>query len=168
MSPNDATPVDAAPAIDDAPSMSARLQLDAFLPYQLSVTSNAVSRAIASTYAARFGLKIPEWRVLAVLAEAAALSPRDLGARTEMDKMTVSRAAAGLAGRGLVARAADAGDRRSHRLELTPAGRALHAEVAPLALALEAQLLDGLGAGELAALRASLAKLKAAVLDVKP
>ena len=139
-----------------------RLRLDLFLPYQLSVTSNAVSRAVASAYQARFGLKIAEWRVLAVLAEADGLTPGELGQRTEMDKMTVSRATAALGERGLVRREGRGDDRRSHRLALTPAGTALHAEVAPLALAMEAQLLDGMGVAELAALRATLARLKTA------
>ena len=111
---------------------------------------------------ARPGLKIAEWRVLAVLAEADGLTPGELGQRTEMDKMTVSRATAALGERGLVRREGRGDDRRSHRLALTPAGTALHAEVAPLALAMEAQLLDGMGVAELAALRATLARLKTA------
>lgn len=44
--------------------------LDDFLPYQLSTASNAVSDLIASEYKSRFGLKIPEWRVMAVLERA--------------------------------------------------------------------------------------------------
>lgn len=138
------------------------LRLDQFLPYQLSVTSNAVSRVIASAYQSRFGLKIPEWRLIAVLAEADGLTPGEIGLRTEMDKMTVSRAASALTARGLIARRHRGDDRRSHRLALTAAGVALHAEIAPLALALEAELLGGLGTAELAALKATLVKLKGA------
>ena len=41
--------------------------LDDFIPYQLSTASNAVSDLISSEYKSRFGLKIPEWRVMAVL-----------------------------------------------------------------------------------------------------
>ena len=48
----------------------AKLTLAEFLPYQLSITSNAVSDLIARSYQGRFGLKIPEWRVMAVLGEA--------------------------------------------------------------------------------------------------
>ena len=43
-------------------------RLAGFLPYQLSVASNAVSDLIAERYRKRFALKIPEWRVMAVLA----------------------------------------------------------------------------------------------------
>ena len=44
-----------------------RLKLEHFVPYRLSVLTNIVSSAIAGAYAARFGLSIPEWRVIAVL-----------------------------------------------------------------------------------------------------
>ncbi|TAK10784.1 MAG: MarR family transcriptional regulator, partial [Rhizorhabdus sp.] len=46
-----------------------RLTLDQFIPYRLSVTSNVVSDVIARAYEALFGLSIPEWRVMAVVAE---------------------------------------------------------------------------------------------------
>ena len=48
---------------------SRRLALDAFVPYRLSVLTNQVSSAIARHYADRFGLTIPEWRVMAVLGD---------------------------------------------------------------------------------------------------
>ncbi len=43
------------------------LELDEFLPYRLSLLSNTVSAAIASSYVERFKLTIPEWRIMAVL-----------------------------------------------------------------------------------------------------
>ena len=46
-----------------------KLNLDNFLPYRLSVASNALSSRIAAEYQNRFGLKIPEWRLMAVLGE---------------------------------------------------------------------------------------------------
>jgi DNA-binding MarR family transcriptional regulator len=139
-----------------------RLRLDDFLPYQLSVASNAVSGAVAKAYVAHFGLRIPEWRLIAVLAEEEGLTQQALVARTEMDKMTVSRAAAGLSERGLVSRVRHGSDGRSHALALSEAGRALYAQIAPKALAMEQELLKGLTAREIDALKATLQKLKAA------
>ena len=81
-----------------------RPELDDFLPYRLSIVSNAVSDAIASTYQALFGLRIPEWRLIAVIAETDGLTPQALALATRMDKVTVSRAAAALAKRALVER----------------------------------------------------------------
>ena len=49
---------------------AARLDLDDFLPYRLSVLTNRVSGAIARHYSERFGLSVPEWRVMAVLGRA--------------------------------------------------------------------------------------------------
>jgi DNA-binding MarR family transcriptional regulator len=71
-----------------------QLDLDRFVPYKLSVLSNRVSDAIARHYSERFGLSIPEWRVMAVLGQKPGLSARDVAARTAMDKVQVSRAVA--------------------------------------------------------------------------
>ena len=140
----------------------AMLTLDNFMPYQLSVTSNAVSSAIARTYETLFGLRVPEWRLIAVLAEQEGLTQQALVARTEMDKMTVSPAAQALATRGLVTRVPHGTDKRSHALALSDDGRALYAEIAPKALELEARLLAAFGAREVEQLKKTLAKLKAA------
>ena len=48
---------------DDARSKPA-LMLEAFLPYRLAVLAHTTSRALAGVYAERFGLSIPEWRIL--------------------------------------------------------------------------------------------------------
>jgi DNA-binding MarR family transcriptional regulator len=139
-----------------------RLALDNYLPYRLSVASNAVSRLIARAYEDRFGLTIPQWRLMAVLAEDGALTPGALVARTAMDKVTISRAAQGLLRRHLIGRDAHEADGRSHRLSLTAEGGRLHTDIAPLALAYEAALLSGLAPGEVAALKLLLKRLEAA------
>lgn len=123
-------------------------QLADFLPYQLSITSNAVSSVIASRYRARFGLKVPEWRVMAVLGDAGAATQRDLTEATLMDKVAVNRACKVLEERGLLAREPNARDGRSHLLALTEEGRAVHAEVMPLARESEAEIFSGLGEAE--------------------
>ena len=137
------------------------LTLDEYLPYRLSIASNAVSRLIARAYEDRFGLTIPQWRLLAVLAEKP-LTQQAIVARTAMDKVTVSRAAQGLVNRHLVGRAAHEVDGRSHLLALTEQGRELHAEIAPLALAYEAALLSGLTPAEVETLKRLLLRLETA------
>jgi DNA-binding MarR family transcriptional regulator len=124
------------------------LKLDAYLPYRLSVAANAVSELIARAYRARFGLTIPQWRLIAVLGEEGPLTQQALCARTVMDKVTVSRAAAGLGGRGLVDQTPNAKDGRSHHLGLTSTGRSLYDEIAPLALAYERELLESFSAAD--------------------
>lgn len=140
----------------------AELRLDAFLPYRLSIASNRVSDAVATTYSALFGLRIPEWRLVAVLAEGDGLSQQALGRKTRMDKVTVSRAAIALAGRGLIVRESDASDKRAARLSLSTSGRDLYAQVAPKALAIEAELFADFSEDELTAFRNMLDRVEAA------
>jgi hypothetical protein len=73
------------------------LQLDGYLPYRLSVASNAVSGLIARAYEDRFALSIPQWRLICVLAEDGGLTQVQIVARTVMDKVTVGRPGAGQA-----------------------------------------------------------------------
>lgn len=126
----------------DPAAAKAELRLDSYLPYRLSVASNAVSRLIARAYEDRFGLTIPQWRLMAVLGEAGPLTQQEIGARTVMDKVAVSRATQGLVKRRLVQRAPHDADGRSHRLTLSQAGLRLYLEVSPVALEYEARLLQ--------------------------
>src|ERR1700754_4084535 len=69
-----------------------RLHLEHFVPYRLSVLTNIVSMSIAEAYEREFGLSIPQWRVIAVLARYPDLSAIEVAERTAMDKVAVSRA----------------------------------------------------------------------------
>ena len=135
------------------------LVLDDYIPYRLSIASNAVSKLIARAYEDRFGLTVPQWRLMAVLAEKP-MTQQQIVVRTQMDKVTVSRAAQGLVSRHLVGRAAHEADGRSHILTLTEQGRALHADIAPLALAYEAALLSGLEPDEIETLKRLLMRVE--------
>ena len=146
------------------PSSTARkgdrkLDLEHFLPYRLSVLSNRVSDAIAREYSDRFGLSIPEWRVMAVLGGTSGLSARDVADRTAMDKVQVSRAVDSLVRVRRVARAEDAEDGRVSRLGLTAKGRAIYDEVVPLALHLEEVFQSALRPEERRQLDALMVKL---------
>jgi DNA-binding MarR family transcriptional regulator len=117
------------------------LELDRFLPYRLSVLSNTVSTAISGAYEKRFGLTIPEWRVMAVLAMTPDLSAAEVAQRTAMDKVAVSRAVASLLKAGRIVRKTARADRRRSLLRLSTAGRRVYAQVVPVALAYEQDLL---------------------------
>ena len=127
-----------APAADEGPAF---LDLERFVPYQLSVLSNVVSQEIAQAYSERFGLGVTEWRVIAVLGRFPGLSAAGVAERSAMDKVAVSRAVSRLLERGLLHRGIHGDDRRRYVLELSDAGRTVHAEVAPLALAYERELM---------------------------
>ena len=139
--------------------MPAELVLERFLPYRLSVLTNTVSRALAQSYEKRFGLNIPQWRVVAVLGREPGLSAVEVTERTVMDKVTVSRAVGTLVSRGRVARTTDPDDRRRSLLHLTARGRTIYREIVPLARAYERELMRRLTPHERTALDGLLASL---------
>jgi DNA-binding MarR family transcriptional regulator len=146
---------------------SDRLTLEQFVPYRLSVLANTVSRDVARMYGERFGLSIPEWRVMAVLARYQPLSAVEVARRTAMDKVRVSRAVARLLRAGVVQRSTDRRDRRRSELRLSPRGVAIHGRIVPLALGVERELLSVLGTEERNSLDRLLAKLQARAEEIE-
>ena len=124
------------------------LELEKFLPYRLSVLAQLVSESLHDLYAGPFGLSVTQWRVMAALGRFAPLTASDVGQRIVMDKVAVSRAVASLMKRDLVERATDLDDRRRASLCLTEQGRAMHAEIVPIALEYETELYEALSPEE--------------------
>lgn len=120
--------------------------LSSFLPYQLAVASSRISREFAERYRAEFGLTIPEWRVLAHLAQSDAVSVREIHARVDMDKSKVSRAAARLESAGLIEKRENLEDRRLLDMRLTDKGRQLVGRIMPIADSFQTELITQLGA----------------------
>ncbi|MEJ2128635.1 MAG: MarR family transcriptional regulator [Woeseiaceae bacterium] len=126
--------------------MKDELILEDFLPYRLSITSHTVSTNIARIYEKRFGVSIPEWRVIAILGRYPGLSAVEVADRTLMDKVAVSRAVTKLIKNGRIDREFADADRRRSILNLSEEGRNVHNEIAPLALEFEKQLVEDLSA----------------------
>ncbi|MXP64941.1 MarR family transcriptional regulator [Roseomonas sp. M0104] len=143
-------------AAEDAP-----LILQDFLPYRLSVVTEAVSGLFASRYQERFGLGIPEWRVVAVVGQHGSATTQEVIGHTGMDRVRVSRAVTRLADKGLLDRRAHPQDQRAQVLRLSRKGRTVYGEIVPLARALQASLASALSAAEHRQLRAILDKVAA-------
>jgi DNA-binding MarR family transcriptional regulator len=94
--------------------MPTALKLEEYLPYRLSVAAAEVSRLVARAYEDRFGLTIPQWRLIANLAEHGPTTPLQLGRLAALDKVTVSRASQALLERALSRRVENGEDGR-HR-----------------------------------------------------
>jgi len=152
--------------VTSPPENAAEFKLEDFLPYRLSVAANRVSRMFAQRYSAKFGLSIPEWRVLATVGRFGSVSPSAVGEWTAMDKVKVSRAAASLVSRGLLRQSPDPHDGRGRLLRLTRKGTSVHGAMVPIARELEATLVQRLGRGEWQALNRALVKLNHHVQDV--
>ena len=126
-----------------------KLDLFRFVPFRLNRLGAEVSAALSSEYRARYGLDIPEWRVMATLGfRDEACSAQYISQCTRTHKSTISRAVTSLIERQLLERVENADDRREFRLRMTPKGRALYEELIPRLLRREQEILACLSARE--------------------
>lgn len=140
-------------------SADALLKLETFLPYRLNVVALLASQALSRVYGERYGIGIPEWRVLATLGEYDTVTGKAVGAKTHLHKTKVSRAVAALEKRKLLARRANRADMREVFLSLTPAGRAIYEDLAPVAEAFARHLFEAVAPDDRAAFDRALTAL---------
>jgi DNA-binding MarR family transcriptional regulator len=136
---------------DNAASAAAErapLKLEKFLPYQLNVVASLTSQALSRVYSRRYGIGVPEWRVLVTLGQYGVMTGKTIGAHTHMHKTKVSRAVALLEKRKLLVRRTNRADMREAFLSLTAAGRAMYEELAPHALDFVRKLTEILEPGD--------------------
>ena len=147
-----------------AAKKSSRLDLFKFAPFRLNRLAAEVSSALAVEYQARYGLDIPEWRVLATLGfRRDACSAQYIAHCTRTHKSTISRAVTALMKRQIIERVENADDRREFRLRLTRKGTELYEELIPRLLRKEQEILSCLSAPERKTLAALLGKIEASL-----
>src|SRR5712692_10553813 len=150
---------------DHAPAKNARkssrLDLFKFVPFRLNRLAAEVSMALSSEYQQRYGLDIPEWRVLATLGfRNDACSAQYIAHCTRTHKSTISRAVTALMRRQLVERVENEDDRREYQLRMTRKGKALYRELIPRLLRREQEILSCLSAQERKDFAALLGKIE--------
>jgi DNA-binding MarR family transcriptional regulator len=139
----------------------AKLDLFKFVPFRLNRLAAEVSAALSSEYQQRYGLDIPEWRVLATLGfRNDACSAQYISHCTRTHKSTISRAVTALMRRQLVERVENVDDRREFRLRMTRKGRALYEELIPRLKRREQEILSCLTAQERRDLASALGKIE--------
>jgi DNA-binding MarR family transcriptional regulator len=139
----------------------ARLDLLRFVPFRLNRLAAEVSNALSVEYQARYGLDIPEWRVLATLGfRKDACSAQYIAQCTRTHKSTISRAVTSLMQRNLVERVENADDRREFRLQMTAKGKTLYEELIPRLLRREQEILSCLSTQERKDFAALLGKIE--------
>jgi DNA-binding MarR family transcriptional regulator len=139
----------------------AKLDLFRFVPFRLNRLAAEVSAALSSEYQARYGLDIPEWRVLATLGfRNEACSAQYIVHCTRTHKSTISRAVTTLMKRQLIERVENEDDRREYRLRMTRKGNALYEALIPRLLRRESQIMTCLSATERKQFAAMLGKIE--------
>ena len=134
---------------ENASKKDTTLDLFRFAPFRLNRLAAEVSAALSSEYQARYGLDIPEWRVLATLGfRDDACSAQYIAHCTRTHKSTISRAVTALMKRQLVERVENADDRREYALRMTRKGKALYRELIPRLRRREQEILCCLSAQE--------------------
>lgn len=139
------------------------LQLAEFVPFRLNRLAAAVSEHLAAIYRERFGLEVPEWRVLVTIGQHSGQTAQQIAASTRMHKTRVSRAVAALRRRALLGRALSRADGREMHLRLTAGGRRLYASLVPMALERERDLLKCLDKSQRDAFLRSLELLESSL-----
>ena len=125
-----------------------KFDLNDYVPCQLATLTQSIMRSVASLFEDRFGISLPEWKVLAIIRDKPGLSAVAVARLAQMDTVAVSRAVTKLLDRGLVIRELDTEDRRRSVLDVSAEGRELHDQITPLASKLEASLLEELSEEE--------------------
>jgi DNA-binding MarR family transcriptional regulator len=137
----------------------APLVLETFLPYRLAVVAELASRGLSRIYAERYGIDIPQWRVIATLGAGQSMTATALGRHSQMHKTKVSRAVAALERRQLLQRSPVARDRREADLSLSADGARLYRDLVGPARRYARELERSLDRDEARMLDAILAKL---------
>ncbi|MBS0336845.1 MAG: winged helix-turn-helix transcriptional regulator [Proteobacteria bacterium] len=127
--------------------------------YRLHVLANLSARWAEARYQQRFGLKLLEWRAMALLGGYAPQSLNELARGAGLAKSYASRTVAGLIQRKLVASTPDDRDGRGKLFSLTRSGKALYGRVFEDAVRRSEAWLSVLSAEERATLMDMLARL---------
>lgn len=131
-------------------------------------TSRLMSDRLSTIMRKRFRLSEPEWQVLAALGDQRPYTQFQLGELTWLAKVTVSVACKGLQARGLVCRAGNPVDGRSHFVKPTERGLTMQKEIATLLLAFEQKLFARFACDERLIIRHSLQRVRIEAEEITP
>lgn len=145
--------------------MTDRIDLQNFLPFRLNRVATVLSRRLSALYSEKYGLDIPQWRVMATLGFRQTCTAQTIVCSTYTHKSTISRAVSKLITADLVESYTSATDKREQLLRFTAAGQALYEELAPQLKKIESDIIAELGGENFAALQEALGALESS-LDI--
>jgi DNA-binding MarR family transcriptional regulator len=135
--------------------------------YWVHALASSLAKGASRYYGAKFGIRLPEMRVLSNLGTYSQLASRDIVELSAMDKGLVSRVLSGLEGRDWVQVVAEDRGARLRRYELTVSGQDMVEKLRPVWRSREAQIQHGLTALEREQLVGLLKKLFLASEDLR-
>jgi len=138
-----------------------KLDLLKFVPFRMNRLAAEISQALSSEYRDRYGMDIPEWRVIATLGfRGVPCTAQSIVDSTRTHKSTISRAVASLMARGLIERVENPADRRENSLQLSREGKVLYQGLIPRLLVREREILSCLSPTELAQFEDTLTRIE--------
>jgi DNA-binding MarR family transcriptional regulator len=135
------------------------LTLDDYVTFKFAILAQMFGRDASRIFSAKWGLSVPQYRIMTVLGKLPGMSLRELTDQTQMDKGQLSRVVTQMETDGLIARESDKTDGRRLVLTLTPAGARLFRQTIDTSESRQRAILSVLTPRELDELNASLAKL---------
>jgi DNA-binding MarR family transcriptional regulator len=124
------------------------LPLEQFLTYRLALLTNRLNRQAQQLLEEAAGLRLPEWRCLAIVARHGRLTLTEIAEITGMDAALISRTMKALVDKGYVLATRDQRDRRLIHVTLTAKGRRINAKVLPVMQRRQQHLLGALTPAE--------------------
>lgn len=123
--------------------------------------SNTFGLYASRRYREQFGMTLPEWRVMSIIASCEPTTAREISRVLVTDKAWVGQSVENLRRRGFVTRATDRNDARRSLVSLTREGRAMHDAILTVSRQRQRRLLASLPHGAAETLIDCLDRLQA-------
>ncbi len=135
------------------------LDLSEFIPYLINRVGAALVERFTQDALSGTHLTIGTWRLLVAMSNHDGIRQVDLANLTSIEVSTVSRLVTRLVQLGLVSRSPSTKSHREVVVELAPKGKALVAELVPIAIRLEEAATQGVSKKELAIVKRVLRQM---------
>lgn len=141
--------------------MQKPMSITDLLSTRLLRLSNTLALYSSRRYRQQFGVTLPEWRVMSIVASRDGMTARDISRVLATDKAWVGLSVKRLARRGYLTRSSDEQDTRRVLLSLTKQGKQMHDAIMSVARQRQRRLRAALPEGVADMLGASLDRLQA-------
>lgn len=135
------------------------IKLATFLPYRIATLSSKLSNSFAEVYSDKYQLTVPQWRVIAHLAEKSTLTAKEICIEAGLDKSTTSRAVKQLLDQEIIIGRQAETDKRATELALTKKGKTLYQDLSNDAAKWQESLFESFSSEEQTMLFSILQKL---------